>query len=216
MPFAYLVTPNLTGGAGSVVANWSASEWDQAIRHGVGPARQSLAIMPSVSYQYLTDADAAALIAYLKTLPKVDRELPGRTFGPVARGLFAAGKLPIFEAMLVAHDSVGTRPQTGEGEYLARTCGCHGCHGPELKGGLNPGEPPDMIPAANISTNGMINGTLADFTTALRTGKRPDGSTLNERMPWKETAGMTDGEIEALWTYLRSGNYGAQLSDAKS
>ena len=29
-------------------------------------------------------------------------------------------------------------------------------------------------------------------------------STLNERMPWKEMEGMTDGEIEALWNYLRS------------
>ncbi len=62
----------------------------------------------------------------------------------------------------------------------------------------------DFVPAANISSSGMINWTLADFTTALRTGKRPDGSTLNERMPWKETAEMTDGEIEALWFYLRS------------
>ena len=47
----------------------------------------------------------------------------------------------------------------------------------------------------------MINWTLGDFANALRAGKRPDGSTLNERMPWKETAGMTDGEIEALWVY---------------
>ncbi len=204
MPFAYLATPNLTGGTGSLVANWSPAQWDQAIRNGVGPDQHSLVIMPSSSYQYLTDEDAAALIAYLKTLPKVDRTLPARQFGPIARGLYVAGKLPIFEAANVAHDSVGIRPPMGEGEYLARTTGCYGCHGPKLTGGLLPGEPPDMIPAANISTSGMINWTLADFTTLLRTGKRPDGSQINDRMPWKYTAAMTDGEIEALWTYLRS------------
>lgn len=204
MPFAYIATPNLTGGAGSVVGQWSPAQWDQAIRHGVGPDQRSLAIMPSTSYQYFTDEDAAALIAYLKTLPKVNREFPARKFGPVARGLFAAGKLPILEAMRIPHDSVGARPPMELGEYLARTTGCYGCHGPALKGGLLPGEPPDMLPAANISTSGMINWTLADFTTALRTGKRPDGSILNDRMPWKMTAGMTDGEIEALWNYLRS------------
>jgi len=204
MPFAYLETPNLTGGAGSPVGDWSPAQWDQAIRHGVGPDQRSLVIMPSDSYQFLTDEDAAALIAYLKTLPKVDREHRARQLGPIARGLFTAGKLPIFEAMKVRHDSVGLRPPMGQGEYIARTTGCHGCHGPELKGGLQPGEPADMIPAGNISTSGMINWTLGDFTTALRTGKRPDGSTLNERMPWKETAEMTDGEIEALWIYLRS------------
>jgi len=204
MPFAYVETPNLTGGAGSPVASWSPAQWDQAIRHGVGPDQRSLIIMPSDSYQYLTDEDAAALIAYLKTLPKVDREHRARQVGPIARGLFTAGKLPIFEAMKVKHDSVGTRPPMGEGEYLARTTGCHGCHGPELKGGPQPGEPSDFVPAANISSSGMINWTLADFGNAVRHGKRPDGSTLNERMPWKEMEGMTDGEIEALWNYLRS------------
>lgn len=204
MPFAYLETPNLTGGAGSVVGDWSPAQWDQAIRHGVGPDQRSLIIMPSDSYQYLTDEDAAALIAWLKTLPKVDREHRTRQLGPIARGLYAAGKLPIFEAAKVKHDSVGTRPPMGEGEYIARTAGCYGCHGPELKGGLNPGEPKDFVPAANISSSGMINWTVTDFGNAVRHGKRPDGSTLNERMPWKEMGGMTDGEIEALWTYLRS------------
>lgn len=62
----------------------------------------------------------------------------------------------------------------------------------------------------------MINWTLADFTTALRTGKRPDGSELNPVMPWKLTALMTDQEIEALWNYLRSGNYAAQAEGSKS
>ena len=204
MPFAFVATPNLTGGEGSVVGDWSPAQWDQAIRHGVGPDQRSLIIMPSDSYQYLTDEDMAALIAYLKTLPRVDRKLPGRTLGPVARGLYAAGKLPVFEAAKVKHDSVGIRPPMSEGEYLARTTGCYGCHGPKLEGGLNPGEPPEFVPAANISRSGMINWTEADFANAVRNGKRPDGSTLNERMPWKEMSGMTDGEIEALWVYLRS------------
>ena len=195
---------NLTGGVGSEVGDWSPAQWDQAIRHGVGPSRAALVIMPSTSYQYLTDTDAAALIAYLKTVPKVDRSFPPRSLGPVVRALYTAGKLPIFEATHIAHDSVGTRPPMGEGEYIARTAGCYGCHGPTLSGGPIPGAPPETPPAANISTTGLINWTLADFTTALRTGKRPDGSQIKEAMPWKLTAGMTDGEIEALWIYLRS------------
>lgn len=203
MPFAYVETPNITGGAGSVVADWSPAQWDQAIRHGIGPDQRSLIIMPSDSYQFLTDEDAAALIAYLKTVPKVDREHRARQLGPIARGLFTAGKLPVFEGAKVKHDSVGSRPPMSQGEYLARTTGCHGCHGPELKGGLLPGEPPDFVPAADISTSGMINWTLADFGNAVRYGKRPDGSMLNPRMPYKEMEGMTDGEIEALWNYLR-------------
>jgi hypothetical protein len=38
----------------------------------------------------------------------------------------------------------------------------------------------------------------------MREGKRPDGSRLNEFMPWKVFRGMTDAEIHAMWLYLRS------------
>jgi mono/diheme cytochrome c family protein len=202
----YIVTPNLTGGSGSRVGTWTLADWDRAIRHAVAPNGKGLAIMPAEEYQYFTDADLVALVSYLQTVPKVDRELTGRTFGPMARALFVAGQLPLFPAAAVNHDSVGLH-SFPEGEYLGRTGGCFSCHGATLTGGAIPGMPPGTPPAANISPTGMINWTLADFTTALRTGKRPDGSTLKDPMPWKLMGGLTDGEIEALWNYLRSGSY---------
>ena len=39
---------------------------------------------------------------------------------------------------------------------------------------------------------------------AVRTGRRPDGRQLDEFMPWKVFAGMTDAEVHALWRYLQS------------
>ena len=51
---------------------------------------------------------------------------------------------------------------------------------------------------------------LPDGSVIIKVGreqvtlKRPDGSTLNERRPWKEMSEMTDGEIEARWNCLRS------------
>jgi mono/diheme cytochrome c family protein len=211
----YIVTPNLTGGPGSPVAGWALADWDRAIRHGVRPNHRGLAIMPAEEYQYFTDADFTALVAYITSVPKVDRSLPGRTFGPMARALYVAGKLPLFPAEVVQHDSVG-RHSFPEGEYLARTGGCFACHGATLAGGAIVGMPPGTPPAANISTTGMINWTLADFTTALRTGKRPDGSSLKAPMPWKLIGNLTDAEIEALWNYLRSGNYPSQAGGSKS
>jgi mono/diheme cytochrome c family protein len=202
----YIVTPNLTPWTGGPVASWSVADFDRAIRHGVGPTHRGLAIMPSEAYQYFTDSDLAALVAYLKSLPPVDRSLPGRRFGPLARTLYVAGQLPLFAAEIIRHDSVGMRSLPA-GAYIALTGGCHGCHRTTLTGGPIAGMPPGTPPAANISTTGMVNWTLADFTTALRTGKRPDGTTINPVMPWPLTALMTDSEIEALWSYLRSGNY---------
>jgi mono/diheme cytochrome c family protein len=202
----YIVTPNLTGGAGSRVGDWTLADWDRAIRHAVAPEGKALAIMPAEEYQYFTDADFVALVSYLKSVPKVDRALAGRRFGPMARVLYVTGQLPLFPAQSVQHDSVGMY-SFPEGEYLTRTGGCFSCHGAALTGGAIPGMPPGTPPAANISPTGMINWTLADFTTVLRTGKRPDGSTLKEPMPWKFMGQLTDGEIEAMWNYLRSGAY---------
>jgi hypothetical protein len=64
--------------------------------------------------------------------------------------------------------------------------------------------PPGLPPASNLTPAGIGAWTEADFVRALREGKRPDGSPLNEFMPWKVFRGMTDAEYHALWLYLRS------------
>ena len=43
----------------------------------------------------LSDADLGAVIAYVKSVPGVDRTWPTRRFGPIATMLIALGKLPI-------------------------------------------------------------------------------------------------------------------------
>ena len=64
--------------------------------------------------------------------------------------------------------------------------------------------PPGLPPASNLTPAGIGSWTEVDLTRALREGKRPDGSQLDEFMPWKVFRGMTDAEIHAVWLYLRS------------
>lgn len=61
-----------------------------------------------------------------------------------------------------------------------------------------------MPAAQNITPAAIGSWTLADFSRALRTGKRPDGTTINQLMPWPFTAQMTDTEINALWLYVHA------------
>jgi hypothetical protein len=49
-----------------------------------------------------------------------------------------------------------------------------------------------------------LNWTLNDFTTALRTDVAPDRHHIDETMPWKYYAGMTDEEIDAIWLFIRA------------
>lgn len=207
--FGTYVAPNLTAGAGSQVASYSPAMWDAAIRHAVGPDGHKLAFMPAEAYEYLTDQDLAALVAFLQALPRVDRVITEKTApGPLGRALYVTGKVPLYAADVVRHDSVGMWSQP-LGEYLAYTGGCHSCHGPKLLGGKMPGSPPDEPPARNIGATGMPGWTEADFLKAMRTGTRPDGTVIDPFMPWALTGQLSDEELSAIYAYLRSVKPGA-------
>jgi hypothetical protein len=146
------------------------------------------------------------IIAWIKSVPPQDSELPARKIGPVARSLFTAGKLPVLSAEIIDHTAprkpdITPAVTTEYGEYLAVVGGCKGCHYENLAGGKGHGE----VWAANLTPAGRL-GTWseADFFAALRTGKRPDGSDISAEMPWPLTARMTDDEIRAVWQYLKT------------
>jgi mono/diheme cytochrome c family protein len=74
--------PNLTPDRETGLGSWSAAEIVTAVRTGVRPDGRILApVMPWHAYAALTDADAAALAAYLKSLPPVRNAVPPLT-GP--------------------------------------------------------------------------------------------------------------------------------------
>src|SRR5574342_379505 len=89
-----LSIPNLTPGAGGIDATNTDEDWVRAIRHGVGHDDRGLIIMPSRFFYYLSDEDLGALIAYLKSLPPVDNELPRTELGPLGRVMLVLGQLP--------------------------------------------------------------------------------------------------------------------------
>jgi len=209
-PIGRIYSSNLTSGRGGVGATYQIADWDHAIRHGVDPTGRPLWVMPSVEYSILSDEDVAAVIAYLRSLPPVDREKGTARLGPLGRTLLVLGKIPLLNAEKIDHR--GPRPAappegpTAEyGAYLAASC--VGCHGSTFRGGPIPGMPPSFPHAANITpdpTAGIGSWTEGDFFHALREGRRPDGTSIKVEMPWALTARMTDDEIRAIWAYLRT------------
>jgi cytochrome c553 len=208
-PVATLYSANLTRGKGGIGGTLTDLDWERAIRHGVKPDGSPLLFMPSQEMQHMTDEDMAALIAYLKSVPPVDRELGKNKVGPIGRALFAKGDLELLPAELIKHDAAHPAPvpfgATVEyGRYLADIGGCKGCHGPTLSGGHIPGTPPEWKPAANITPKGIGQYTEEDFFRALREGKRPGGVAIDSLMPYRFTKNMTDDEIRAVWLYLKT------------
>jgi mono/diheme cytochrome c family protein len=206
-PIGVAFGPNLTAGAGGIGADYSDADWVRAIRHGLRPDGRSMLIMPSETFTHLTDADLAAVIAYLRTLPPVDRTLPRTRLRILGRFMLATGRLPLLVApktlQLDEREIVQPAPTVAYGRYLADVSGCRGCHGLQLSGGRVAG-PPGTPLAANLTPAGMIGWTEQDFFTALREGRRPDGTMIDEFMPWRYAGRMSDDELRAIWLYLRS------------
>lgn len=205
---AKLYAANLTRGKGGVGGQLSDLDWERAIRHAVKPDGSGLLFMPSLEFQFLNDEDLGALIAYLKSLPPVDREPVPNRVGPIGRLLYAKGELVLLPVERVNHAShaaaVPMAASVEYGRYLHEIGGCTGCHGEGLSGGKIPGTPPSFKPAANITPTGIGHYTEEDFFRAMREGKRPTGAALDSLMPFRYTKLMTDDEIRALWLFLKT------------
>ncbi len=74
--------PNLTSDMETGLGGWSDDEIAHAIRTGERPDGRILApAMPWRAYAAYTDGDIADLVAYLRTLPVAEHQVPG-PFGP--------------------------------------------------------------------------------------------------------------------------------------
>jgi mono/diheme cytochrome c family protein len=208
-PLGVVVATNLTSGRGGTGSSYSDGQLERAIRHGVGADGRALAIMPSNDFAAMSDADVQALIAYLRTIPPVDRTVPATNVRTLGRALYLAGKLDLFPAELMDHRAARPAPVPAGvtveyGQYLATIGGCRGCHGPALAG-APPMGPPGTPPPANLTAAGELGQwSKDDFVRALRTGRRPNGTAIDAFMPWALAGQMTDDEMSAVWMYIKS------------
>jgi cytochrome c553 len=201
-------TPNLTSGEGGVGSFYTDEDWVRAIRHGVGHDGRALWVMPSENFSHLSDEDTGALIAYLKSVPPVDSDLPERKLEPMGRIMLALGMIPPVEVDRIDHTAappaaVEPGVTVEYGEYIAITT-CTACHGADLNG-IPFGPPGQQVPTPNLTPGGALAlWSEEDFIATLRSGTTPSGRELNEEMPWPYFGQMTDDELKALWIYLQS------------
>jgi mono/diheme cytochrome c family protein len=195
--------PNLT----LVAARSTDAELAQAIRQGVRPTtRQALWGMPSAAFANMTDAELAQVLAFVRSIPAGGAQGPpdtpglrgrlailqGRT-GDVVRGERSA---PALVAAARAQPPADLGPQYVLGRHIAGTV-CSECHGSDLRGDRRE-RGPDLS---------VVGGYYpAQFQRLLRTGIAYDGRDLGEmsEVARKDLKVLTDGEIDALYAYLRA------------
>jgi mono/diheme cytochrome c family protein len=206
-PVAHWVAPNLTTGEGSATKGFTANDWDRAVRHGVRHNGKTSS-MPAVEFLNLTDHELSDIVAYLRSVPPVDRDMGPVRFGPVFEFLIATDPKALV-AFTIDHDKPHAveppveAPSVELGQHIVQVC--RGCHGLQLSGGKLAGDP-DMPIVANLTPHetGLKSWNEADFIRALREGKRKDGTAINPVMPWKSYGQMSDTELKAVWAYLQT------------
>jgi mono/diheme cytochrome c family protein len=201
---------NLTPGKGGIGGLYTDIDWIRAIRHGIGKDGRPLVVMPANDYQHMSEEHLAEIIAYLKTLPPVDKEWQEKPeLKSITKLLAALGAFGSFvPAEFIDHEAGYPvapleAPTSEYGEYLVNIFGCKTCHGMELNGGKDPN--PNAPFSPNITPGGNLGKwSEAEFHKAMTTGWTPEGKQMSLFMPWKATANMSDVEIEAVYKYLQS------------
>jgi len=206
-----VITPNLTTGAGGIGAQRTDADLVRSIRHGVRPDGTGLLFMPSTEFYYLSDQDLSRVIAYIRSVPPVDNEMPPSQLSVTGRIVMNIAKeITFLPAELIPHDAPRPVPPEPDvtpeyGEYL--TGSCQVCHGLTLSGGEIPGFPPEWPSAPNL-TSGEGSRLPAwgeeGFIQIIRTGQKHGRAINPEYMPWESYRHMTDEELRAVYLYLQS------------
>ncbi len=200
---------NITPDAKTGIGRWSDAQLALAIREGVRPDKTRIgAPMPIAFFRHLSDADLAAIVAYLRAQPAVENLVPKSTYrtpptshGPSVRNVVAPA----------------ASNQTQYGEYLANIGHCMECHTPVDEQGviqrsrLGTGGRVFNGPwGASMSRNltphasGLKDWSNAEIGQAVRAGVGRDGRPLMPPMGFAYYRTINDADMDALIAYLRS------------
>ncbi len=203
-------TANITNGEGSAIKDYTNSDWILAIRHGVKPDGTPLFIMPAHDYINFSENDLTSLIAYLKTIPPVNREAKPIQLKPLAKIIASLGGFgDVFSVENLDHNQpFKLAPERNSsavyGEYIVKLSGCKTCHQPNLAGGKSPDPNSPFVPDITASGN-LGKWSANDFIQTMKTGLTPEGKQLDKAfMPYAFIGEMNEIDQTAIYNYLKT------------
>ena len=201
--------PNITPDVETGIGGWTDEQLVVAIREGVRPDGSVMeGIMPFELYRHMSDADARAIVAYIRSVPAVRNEIPRSELGEALS--VASGDPELSVASVSREDPVAY------GAYLAGPVGhCIECHTPgshgnvDYVGSLGAGGrlfagPWGESVSSNITSAGLSHWTDDEIKTMISRGVRPDGSPMLPPMGYAYYAEISDEDLDAIVAYLRS------------
>jgi mono/diheme cytochrome c family protein len=207
-----VVAPNLTPDLETGAGKWSDDALARAIREGIGhDGRALFPLMPYQHFRQLPDEDVASIVVYLRSLPPVHNELPQTQVAFPVNYLIRDVPQPLTEPV----PELDLRDPVKRGAFLVNTAACSDCHTPSSKGQPLPGRdfsggfvlegPWGHVASANITPDpsGIPYYDEGRFVNTLRTGY-VGARQLRQIMPWSTFRNMTDGDLKAIFAYLKT------------
>lgn len=212
---------NITSDIETGLGSWTDGEILRAIREGV--SRDGHALFPMMPYQkfaQLSDEDAFALVAFMRTLPPVKNVVPPTKIDFPVSFFIQSAPQPV-TGKVIAPDKSN---KVAYGKYVATLASCETCHSKEEKGAIVAGMefsggrsfrfPNLEVLSANISPD-METG-IGAWNEQRFIDKFRDYGNLNESnlpanvqanftlMPWLNFRSLSDEDLRALYAYLRT------------
>ncbi|WP_159470163.1 c-type cytochrome [Dyadobacter sp. 3J3] len=206
--------PNITP---YTLASWTDGEIFRAVTTGVN--KSGKALFPVMAYHrfgQLDKEDIYSVIAYIRELPPLKKEIPkSEPDFPVNILINTMPQKASFENRPSETD------QLAYGKYLITATGCVDCHSKTEKGSVIPGTefgggmefagPNGIIRSPNITMHktGIGNWTKEAFVSRFKAytdssyvPHQVTADEINTPMPWVMYSGMKEQDIAAIYTYL--------------
>jgi mono/diheme cytochrome c family protein len=187
-----MYAPNVT----LLLPKYSDAELDRLIRHGVPKDGRKFWFMQVECYQFLSDRDFGAIVAYLRTFKPAGKVLPPFRFNAIEQKDVDDGEEGDAQVQIRKfrdHPPVDLGPQHAWGRYMVQTT-CTGCHNNALQGWKN------FTP--NLDIAGAYS--KAELTQLLTNGKGKTGKDVGRMsgIARRHFSHLTPHEREAVVDYV--------------
>jgi mono/diheme cytochrome c family protein len=185
-PFGTVYSTNITPDRQTGIGGWTDDQIITAIRLGRRPNGERLVpVHPYTVFNGMAEEDLRAVVAYLRSLPPVNRANQPKKTIPLFESVF----LPAWLAAFAPRETPpASAPTSGlaRGEYLVRAVGhCGECHTPRgvtqatdnsrFLGGSPKGPEGDPVPNITPDKDSGLTWSEEEIAEYLETGNKPDG-----------------------------------------
>ncbi|NTX04727.1 c-type cytochrome [Myxococcus sp. CA040A] len=210
-----LCAPNITSDPEHGVGRWTDEQLLRTLREGYGrDGRTLFPMMPYMEWRTtLSDGDARAVVAWLRTVPAVARATPPSKLLPEV-----TAEIQDLAAPLPGPVAEPAADPIARGRYLATVAQCAFCHAsadeepkPFAGGRAAPtpfgAEPiPSLLPGGPVMKGLDEDAFVARFTAFKDLGAAPSrkGQVNKLAMPWQAFASMKEEDLRAMYRFLKT------------